>query len=314
MKIVLSPKIKSYWIDSKNRFSMQSLSKFIFYFFDDININIKNELYDTLYDTYDTLETADVVGVIYDIQDDYEIPDKKLNIMLCIENCPRFSHYKHYNKFGSYGNTKISIYFYGFLDKIEKSENFIAIPIIYTQMNYFQKYYNLIQPSVYTKYEDKKFCLIATTLNFEKKYKIYEILNKIDSCEFITSFGDLVGLKSIYQDEALLNLFNQYKFVFVCENCDDYITEKIFNCFFSRTIPIYCGSNKINYYFNESVFINAGGIDDDELENKITSIHSSKNLYDSYFSDDQAILNEEYDDENYKEQLNSFISKRLNKL
>ena len=70
MNIYLSPKIKSYWIDSNGYYSMQSIEKFINYFFNDINININ------LNNGCD--------GIIYDIQDDYDIPNKKFNIILCV--------------------------------------------------------------------------------------------------------------------------------------------------------------------------------------------------------------------------------------
>lgn len=298
MKISLSPKIKSYWLDSVNRFSMQSLEKFVSYFFDDINITISlNEPTD---------------GVIYDIQDDYDFDPKKINIMLCVENCPQFNHYKHFNKYGSYGNKNIKIYFYGFIDKIQKTESYIAIPIIYTQMNYFQKYYNIIQPSKYTSHENKKFCLVATTLNSHHKQKIYNMLTSLGKCDLISDFSNTIGPKSMYHDEELLNLFNQYLFVFVCENrvSDGYITEKIFNCYFSRTIPIYYGSNKIKHYFNKNSFIN---VTDDNIVNVKTEIDEllKNKLYHTYMN---YPVNTNYYDENYKEQLNLFLKNIVEKV
>ena len=57
MNISLSPRIKSYWIDDLSYYSIQSIEKFINYFFNDININIINNSSNN----YD--------GMIYDIQE-----------------------------------------------------------------------------------------------------------------------------------------------------------------------------------------------------------------------------------------------------
>jgi hypothetical protein len=292
MKISLSPKIKSYWIDSPSYYSMQSIEKFINYFFNDININIINNSNNN----YD--------GMIYDIQDDYEIPEKKLNIMLCVENCSYWNHYNHYNKYGNYSNNKIKIYFYNHIDKIVINENYISIPIIYLQINYLEKFYIHIQPLIYTRFEDKKFCLITTKLNNEYKKDVFNMLSSIDKCDLIQDFKH-INNKSCYHDIELLNLFNQYKFVFVAENSiiDGYITEKIFNCYFSRVIPIYLGSEKSNYYFNQNTYIKINN-NFEEIKNIIKNIDSN-DKYNEYIN--YKIINDSFDNENYKEQINNFI-------
>jgi hypothetical protein len=270
---------------------MQSITKFVKYFFDDLNINIKNSI------------DNESDGKIYDIQDDYDIPNKKLNIILCVENCSFWKYLNHYNKYGNYNNKKIKLYFYNHIDKIDINENYLAIPVIYLQMNYFKKYYDIIKPKVNTPFENKKFCLIATTLNNDIKNKIYKMLSLIDKCDFIKDYSDLIKNKSCYHDTELLNLFNSYKFVFVCENsvCDGYITEKIFNCYFARTLPIYSGSSKIEYFFNKNSFINIKN--DSDINNYVELI---KNInYDSYINSD--ILND-FDDENYKEVVNNYLN------
>lgn len=315
VKITLSPGAKEYWINNDHRFSMQSLEKFVSYFFDDINIIIIQN------DKIDGVDGVGVDGVIYDIQDN-ETSLKKINIMICVENCMCFHHYKHFNKFNLYDNPDIKIFLYNFIDKIEtnfssKRGPYIAIPIIYPQMNYFQKQYNRIQPQEYTKFENKKKCLIATNLNSPHKYKIYEMLQSIVQCDFISNYHESIGKKSVYHSSELLNLFNQYLFVFVCENsiADGYVTEKIFNCFFSRTVPIYYGSEHITHYFNEDTFINIppitsrDGMDLSKTIDTITSILNNKEIYENYIKKDVTdIICKNYDDENYKEQFNLFIS------
>ena len=294
MKISLSPKIKSYWITSNSYYSMQSFEKFIKYFFDDIQLDIVLE---------DENSKAD--GMIYDIQD-CDIIDRKLNIMLSVENCKAYNYYNHYNKYGDYENKKIKVYLYNHIDKIEKKYNYIEIPIIYVQMNYLKKFYNTIVPTIITHKDNKKFCLIATCLDKPHKNKIYNFLSSYGKCDLIQDYKhgrDSILNKSCYHDENMLNIFNQYKFVFVCENsiCDGYITEKIFNCFFARTIPIYYGSNKIKQYFNPNTFFHISN----DLEN-LESLNLTQ-LIDPETLKLNNIINSNYNDENYKIQLNSFI-------
>lgn len=293
MNIYLSPNIKSYWIDSNSYYSMQSIEKFINYFFKDINININNNISNS----YD--------GIIYDIQEAYDIPNRKLNIMLCVENCSHWKHYYHYNKYGNYGNDKIKLYLYNHINKIEMNNKYLSIPIIYLQMNYFENFYNNLKPSIYTSFECKKFCLIATSLSDGYKNEIFDILSSIDKCDFIDTFNCIKN-KSCYHDIELLNLFNQYKFVFIAENSinDGYITEKIFNAYFSRVIPIYFGSKQINNYFNKTSFINMNDYKNDNNIELIKSI--TKEKYDSYIH--SQIISSSYDNENYKEVINHFIS------
>lgn len=290
MEIMLSPKIKTYWINSDSYYSMQNMHKFISYFFDNININITDK--------------GVIDGMIYDIQDDYEIPNRKLNIMICVENCPFWSHYKHYNKYNNYENKKIKVYLYNHIDKLKVTDTYIAIPVIYLQINYFKKFYNSIKPTIYTSFKDKKFCLITTKLNTEYKKKIYNLLSTVDKCDLLSDFSSIIN-KSCYHDLELLNLFNQYKFIFVCENsiCDGYITEKIFNCYFSRSIPIYHGPQNTEYYFNKNTFINLTM--DFENVDIIKNTNNSKELYEKFFNND--IINNDYDDENYQDQFNKFI-------
>ena len=132
------------------------------------------------------------------------------------------------------------------------------------------------------------------------------MLLSIDNCDSIKDFPNL-KTESCYHSTELLNLFQQYKFVFICENSisDGYITEKIFNCYFSRTIPIYYGSNKITDYFNKDLFINIKLDRLIEAKKTILTTMINEEKYNEYIS--QNIINPTYDDENYKEKLNNFI-------
>ena len=105
-----------------------------------------------------------------------------------------------------------------------------------------------------------------------------------------------------------MNKFNEYKFVFVSENSvnDGYITEKIFNCYFSRTIPIYYGSNKINTFFNSDTFINMNNSDHDNIKELIIELSTNEDKYENFIN--RQIINN-YDDENYKIKECDFINK-----
>ncbi len=311
MKLTLSLAIKRNMIDSKKHFSMQSFDKFVNYFFDDLDLKIEDSL------------SNDSDGIIYDVRDNIDAPNKKLNVILSVENCPYWNIYNHYTKYGDFGDRKVTIYLYNHIDRIHKNktEKYIAIPIIYLQINYFKKFYNDIKPTSSLTFKKKKFCLIATRVrntsefqvkDFEFKEKIINKLTSINQCDFLENFKELLGNKSCYHDINLLNLFHQYKFVFVSENslCDGYITEKIFNCYFARTIPIYYGSRKINYYFNDNTFINI--VDFNNFEDKIEEIkkiENSKALFNSYLC--SKIINDSYDDQNYKKVFKTFIKKHI---
>jgi hypothetical protein len=298
LKVNFSSLANNYWFGF-DYFAFDFNDKFKNYFFNDLNIEI---IFDNDYNTD---------GKIYYIQDHLEFDKNKINIMLCVENCYYWKHYTHYNKFKNFLNNDIKIYFYNHINKIVINENFLAIPVIYTQINYFNKFYNVIKPTNFTEYADKKYCLIATILNNKDKVNIYNCLSMFGKCDFISNFKDIIGNKSSYHSIELLNLFNQYKFVFVCENSieDGYITEKIFNCFFSRTIPIYFGSNKINYYFNSDTFINVNNYKN--LNDFFIKIKNTNTVekYNSIINTD--IINKDYNDENYKEIFNNFIQKLL---
>ena len=258
----------NYWITSDSYYSMQNINKFIKYFFPDNlkiefnNNNDNNTNTNTNTNTNINNNANSNNTVIYGIQldDNKKLDNSKLNILLCVENCNYHKHYNHYNKFGNFGNDKIQIYFYNHIDKCIFTDKYIAIPVIYVQINYFVKYYNIIEPSIYTNFNDKKFCLFASTNSFNiiNKDNIKDKLKKIGECDTIDMYKNEIYNKSCYHSLELLNVFNKYKFVFICENSlgSGYITEKIFNCLFARCIPIYYGCSDIENFIDKDCFIN----------------------------------------------------------
>src|SRR3990172_12861894 len=237
------------WITSTYYLAWKSSDKFINYLFPEaIKVSIGDQ------------NTCD--AVIYGIQDynPYVMNDSKINIMVCVENCYCHNHYRHYNAFGNFGNPKIDIYFYNHIDRCVVTDKYLAIPIIYCQITYFKRFYNKIGPTIITPFDTKKFCLFTcSNVSLDKqKTQIKSFLQTLGKCDDVSTLKKELGNASCYHSLELMNLFNQYKFIFVSENSitDGYITEKILNGYFSRTIPIYFGSSTINKYFNPDSFIN----------------------------------------------------------
>ena len=254
--------------------------------------------------------------VIHDIQHDGIMYSKNINVMLCVENCKFWKHYKHINKYGDFRNEKISIYIYNHINKLIITSSYIAIPVIYLQIDYYLKHRDSIQPNILTNFDKKKFCLIVS---FDKKIEHTKSINsnslinkikKIGQCDSIKDIKDIKNC-SCYHSLDLLNLFNRYKFIICFENslCDGYITEKPFNAIFARTIPIYCGSPDINDYFNKDRFIDIRQ-DDTNIINKIISLNQNEILYNNYINN--SFINKDFDNENFIEKINNFIKQMKN--
>jgi hypothetical protein len=283
---IISNHVKKHWINSTEYYSFNSINKFLKYFFPEdiiIQSNMK----------------------IYGIQDT-NMTENTLNIIICVENCNKHPYYNHYNKYGNYGNDKIQIYFYNHIDKCKVTSNFIAIPVIYTQINYFKMFYPEIKPSVKISFKQKKFCLFAYNKQFSNRNRntAIKILKNMGDCDDLDIYKHLIKNKSCYHSIEFLNILQQYKFIFVCENSigDGYITEKIFNCFYARSIPIYIGCKNVENYFNKSSFINANDLNN---LNKIISIQYNETLYNNFIHEHK--ISTEYDDEDYKTKLKTFI-------
>jgi hypothetical protein len=251
-------------------------------------------------------EKTDIV--IWDIQQDNEniMNDNVLNMVISVENLSKWNWYNSYNKFGNYGNKKMNIYLYNHIKLIEKTNDYIGIPLIYFRINYYLFNKDIIKPTEITNFNDKKFCLMINRSGLNNEIK--------NICNLISSIGDIDNIdiytnslinKSCYNSIELLNIFNKYKFIICFENSytDGYITEKIFNCFFANTIGIYKGSPIVEKYLNTSSFIDARNLDNSI--NLIKKINSNEILYNNYISTDK--ISNMYNNENYQKVLEEFI-------
>lgn len=303
IKIKFSQQIKNYYFNKTKYFSLQSIEQFFNYF-------LPLERYNYIIIDDDN-ERSDLM--IYDIQSDFNTLFKNdtINILVCIENCLKWNHYNHYNLYGDYGNKFIDIYIYNHKTNLYKTDHFISIPTIYNFINYFKNNYQNIKPTQFTSYKSKKFCLIINKSGLNNDILHFqERLKKIDLVDNIHLYNDEISNKSCYHSLELLNVFHKYKFILCIENSysDGYITEKIFNCFYARTIPLYKGSPIIKKYLNELSFID---LNDEERSFKtIEMLNNNEKYYNKII--EHCKISNSYDDENYKEELYNFISNKLN--
>ena len=328
--LIYSNKIYSQWLNnSSTYYSMKNEKKFYNYFFSFID---KKNLYDKnfmVYDIYDEpsnlfVKNENIEQInnnIYgeminnisqemtnDINRSNQEMTNDINIMLCVENCYYWKHYTHYNKYGNFGNNLISIYLYNHINRFLRTDKYIVIPIIYLQIDYFKKFFYYIKPNIITPFNEKKFCLVCSIVKNNYNNNLETVLNKlklIGECDNIQNIPVLRD-KSCYHDITLLNILNKYKFIYIFENSitDGYITEKIFNCFFARTIPIYYGPDDRYTYFNVKSFIDIEKFNDYTF-NFIKKINENENLYNNFLQQD--IINKDFDDENYIKHANEFI-------
>lgn len=290
----------NYWLNSSHYYGIFDKNKFVDLFLPFCNVNQVSEYNENAINNI----------VIHDIQSDGIINSKNINIMLCVENCKFWKHYNHINKYGDFGNDKISIYIYNHINKLITTRYYIAIPVIYLQIDYYQKYHNSIQPNILTSFDKKQFCLIVS---FDKKQQnnndinsLIDKVQKIGRCDSIKNIKNIKN-SSCYHSLDLLNIFNRYKFIICFENswCNGYITEKPFNAVFARTIPIYGGSPDVNYYFNNDRFIDIRQ-DHTSIINKIISLTQNEKIYNDYIN--SSFINKDFDNENYIEKTNNFIT------
>lgn len=302
LKVKLSEDIINYYLNFKEYYSMVSIEQFIDYFLP--------KKYNYFF-TNNQNEICDIAIWHITLDDNSILKDNEINILISIENMNHWTHYKHYNKYQNYENKKMNIYLYNHITEINKTDRYISIPTIHFYINYFILNYNIIKPIFNTEYKNKKFCLMINKSKLNNEIEQFvNILNYIDKVDNISMYNILIKNKSCYRSDELITIFNKYKFVLCIENSydDGYITEKIFNCFFANTIPLYKGSKKIKNYINENRFIDLN----DNLENiieKIKLYNTNEKIYNEIIN--YNIISKNYNNENYENQLTTFIDNKL---
>jgi hypothetical protein len=116
----------------------------------------------------------------------------------------------------------------------------------------------------------------------------HQILSKYSNIENINGFS----FKKIYTPPRIENkniLFENAKFHVVVENTSktNWITEKIIDCFATKTIPIYYGCPNIGEFFNEKGVLKFNTLE--ELDNILNTI--TPEIYDNL----EEVINENYE-------------------
>jgi len=283
--------------EHKERHHMQSVKQFI-----DYSLPSKYN-----YIIVDSNEKSDIT--IWDIylEDNSILRDDEINIIFCVENVPHWNFYKHYSKYGNYNDNKVKIYLYNHIDTMVKTDTYISIPLIHNYINYYNNNITL-EPSQYTLFNNKKFCLMINKSKLNEQIsETVTKLEKIGEIDNLSMYPDLLN-KSCYHSIELLNVFNKYKFIICFENsyADGYITEKIFNCFYAKTLAIYKGSEKINKYINKDSFIDGRS----NFIDKIIEVKDNEKLYNEYINSPK--ISASYNNENYNQELTTFIDSKMN--
>lgn len=306
INIKLNDRIKGYFLDHWGYFNMINIEQFRDYFL------IDNYDYTFVYD----YNISDISIWNEQLEDNTDLVYNKINMIISVENLNKWSWFLHYNKYNNYDDDKINIYLYNHISKIVKTDKYIAIPLIHFYINYYLKKENLFHYQLHkTIFESKKFCLCINKSNMNQEISQYvNILQTIDNVDNINIYIDIIKNKSCYHSIELLNIFNKYKFILTIENSydDGYITEKIFNCFFSKAIPIYKGSPIIKNFINNKSFIDINSYNDniDNLISLIKLLNNDEDLYNEYINNNK--ISTLYDNEDYKNQLYNFIENKLN--
>jgi hypothetical protein len=300
IKIKLNEQIKTHFLNYYYYYSFQTLEHFIEYF-----VPFASE-----YTIVENNEKSDIT--FWDIQtkDNSLMKTDEINILLSLENMIQHREYFHYQKYNYYNNNKIKIYYYNHISKINYINNSLSIPTIYLFIDFYKKNKDLIRPKVMTSFANKKFCLVIRKNPDNYSKKIIDKLENIGLVDNISLYEDVILNKSCYHSDELLNIFNKYKFILCFENsfCDGYITEKIFNCFYANTIPLYKGAPNVLDYININSFINFNNCDNNYNNNinRIIELYSNEELFNNIIKTNK--INYLFDDEDYKKKIITHIN------
>ena len=238
-------------------------------------------------------EEADICIVGTQHTDNSLLRENELNIFFSVENFSAGrTHYQHLNTFGRLGNPLIKLYIYNDTTTPTTLGLPHIIPAIYQRIKYFNKLNDINSKLYYEKarefynkmdtpFEEKKFCLfISQNMLNPNKTLIVKMLNTIgpiDSLQQVAIFNPTLQTSNCFNSYELLKTFNQYKFIICFENSktEGYITEKIFNVFLAKSIPIYDGDPNVENFIHKGSYLPF----DDKIMNKVKMLRDNETLY-----------------------------------
>jgi hypothetical protein len=242
------------------------------------------------YQIVDESEPADIciIGCIH--SDNSLLRQNEMNIFISTENlsCPERTWYTFINTFGR-NNPMVDLYIHN--DVSNKSHD--IIPTVYKRIEYYQSIESQILKSPYLKtpFCEKYFCLFVSknAMNGNKLILLNK-LSQLGPIHMISIYDDILLDKTCYNSPQMLEIFNKYKFIISFENShtDGYITEKIFNVFLSKSIPIYDGAPNIGTFINKKSFIQY----DEGAFHKIRMIMNNELIYNSILNQPKIVEND----------------------
>lgn len=108
----------------------------------------------------------------------------------------------------------------------------------------------------FEKFHPDEFDLYGIGWDKARLNGLFKIFKRIPALWSILPFKKYPSYRGTVDNKK--EIMSQYKFAICYENVcglNGYITEKIFDCFFSGTVPIYWGAENINSYIPEECFI-----------------------------------------------------------
>lgn len=159
-------------------------------------------------------------------------------------------------------------------------DNHLRLPlyVIWEGVNYL----DLLLPSfqsIILSHPKTKFCCFLVS-NPHAKRRI-DFFNKLNEYKKVDSGGKVLNNLG-YQVKDKLSFMSSYKFIIAFENSNfkGYVTEKIYEPFFTNTIPIYWGSSTVSQEFNPKRFLNrADFVSDEDLINRIIFLDNNEEAY-----------------------------------
>jgi hypothetical protein len=256
-----------YYLTKGERYAFQNFESFKFHFLDmryKYKIVNKNEYADIfIIDIYNTINNDDLLKCKY-------------SILVGVENTKYWKHYKFYdednkdeNFWKNYDGTSKKFKITKYFNNDITHPTYNQIPTVYAYIRNFIINKGTINFKI-TDFNNKKDILMInkSTLNPLISTFVSKLSSKYN-VDNISMYNDIIANKSCYNSIELLEVFNKYKFILCVENSysPGYITEKIFNCFFAKTIPIYSGHISINDYIYSDSYIDINSEYMTQLEN-----------------------------------------------
>ena len=164
----------------------------------------------------------------------------------------------------------------------------------YLRWPLFLLYYNpelLLQKNLEPVKKKTRFCSFVVSNDLAKER--IDFFHKLNSIKKVDSGGNFLNnVGGPVKDKIKFIKESKFNIAFENESYPGYTTEKIYEAFLARTIPIYWGNPKIATDFNSKAFIHASNFKNfSELIDYIIHIDSDNELYSRYLQESPLIGN-----------------------